>query len=108
MTEPMMLTVLILPREGVFFAQSIEHAFSATGRNKDEAFENLCQLLQGQAALDREAGRKPLIWMRPARGAYRDLATRVQACLPNRTLDLFPTEADENRPEQHLRLAPVG
>lgn len=108
MSKMLDMTVLILPRDGAFFAQAIEHAFSAVGRTKDEALDNLCAALQGQAALDREAGRSPLTWMRPARGEYRDLASRVRTDMPPRVLDLFPSGAPVADGERHLRLATVG
>lgn len=108
MTEALDLTVLVLPRDGGFFAQAIEHAFSATGRTRQEALENLCAVLQGQASLDRDAGRAPLTWAGPARAELRDLAARIRTDLPARVVDLFPEETAPSERPTRLRLAAVG
>jgi hypothetical protein len=103
------LTVLILPREGgLYVAQTLEHAFAATGPTREGALDSLCEVLQGQAALDREAGRPPITWMSPAREEYRDVASRIRGDMPERPLTLFPAEEAGGAAEVHLRLAPVG
>ena len=108
MTEPLTLTVLIVPREGVFLAQTVEHSYCATGSTKDEALDNLCEVLRGQAELDREAGRVPLTWMPAARAMRYQLPDAARVGMPERILDLFPEPSGGAGARQQLRLAPVG
>lgn len=102
------LTVLVQPRDGVYFAQSLEHHFTATGGSREDAIDALCEVLRGQALLDREAGRAPLTWVGAAPREFREFARRVTTQLPARDVDLFPSEAADESPSRHLVLSPVG
>ena len=73
------LSVLFIPRDGFWVAQSLEYDLAAQGRTVDEAKHAFEQTLIGQIMLDKRQGRPPLDHLPPASDRYWDAFRQVAA-----------------------------
>lgn len=100
--DPLALTVLVFKEacadgHETVVAQVIEHDFAVQGASASDAMDNLVQMIQGQARLDVEAGRRPITWLPPAPDEFRRRAAQIASlmpkeAMPSREFELFPSE----------------